>query len=84
MLVQRNKDFLKRLWALENDNRPGFMIGYVGPRVKNGKPVPSALFSTEGPDTVRDRLLDPQKYLRAQLDEIDAQLAQQGDFVPTL
>lgn len=84
MLVQRNKDFLKRLWALENDNRPGFMIGYVGPRVKNGKPVPSALFSTEGPDTVRDRLLDPQKYLRAQLDEIDAQFTQQGDFVATL
>lgn len=84
MLVQRNKDFLKRLWALENDERPGFMIGYVGPRVKNGKPVPSALVSTNGPDTVRDRLLDPAKYLRAQLDEIDAQLAQQGDFVPTL
>ncbi len=82
--IKHNQEFLQRLWALENDERPGFMIGYVGPRVRNGKPIPSALFSTEGPDTVRDRLLDPAKYLRAQLEEIDAQLALQGDFVPSL
>jgi hypothetical protein len=82
--IERNKTFLRRLWALENGERPGFMIGYVGPRVKNGRPIPSALFSTEGPDSVRDRLLDPAKLLRAQLDEIDAQCALQGDFVPSL
>jgi uroporphyrinogen decarboxylase-like protein len=82
--IARSKAFLKRLWALENDERPGFMIGYVGPRVKNGKPIPSALFSSEGPDTVRDRILDPAKFLRAQLNEIEAQLALKGDFVPSL
>ncbi len=82
--IQHNQEFLQRLWALENNERPGFMIGYVGPRVKNGQPIPSALFSTEGPDTVRDRLLDPAKYLRAQVAEIDAQRALEGDFVPSL
>ncbi|MCA9903432.1 MAG: hypothetical protein KC547_06220 [Anaerolineae bacterium] len=82
--MPRSKSFLERLWALENDERPGFMIGYVGPKVKNGKPIPSALFSTEGPDTVRDRLQDPAKFLQAQLDEIEAHQALQGDFVPSL
>lgn len=82
--ISRSRAFLQQLWALENDQRPGFMIGYVGPKVKNGKPIPSALFSTEGPDTVRDRLQDPAKYLAAQIAEIDAQLEQEGDFVPTL
>jgi Uroporphyrinogen decarboxylase (URO-D) len=82
--IAQNKAFLKRLWSLENEERPGFMVGYVGPRVKNGKPIPSALFSTEGPDTVRDRILDPAKFLRAQLNEIEAQLAMKGDFVPSL
>lgn len=82
--IEQSKTFLRRLWALENGERPGFMIGYVGPRVRNGRPIPSALFSTEGPDSVRDRLLDPAKLLRAQLDEIDAQRTLQGDFVPSL
>lgn len=82
--IERNKAFLRRLWALDNDERPAYQFGYVGPRVKNGKPVPSALFSTDGPDTVRDRLLDPAKFLRAQLEEIGAQLEQPGDFVPSL
>ncbi len=82
--IEAAQTFLRRLWALENDERPGFMIGYVGPRVKNGKPIPSALFSTDGPDSVRDRLLDPAKFLRAQLDEIEAQMALHGDFVPSL
>lgn len=82
--ISQSKAFLNRLWALENDERPGFMIGYVGPRVKNGKPIPSALFSTDGPDTVRDRILDPAKFLRAQVEEIEAQLALKGDFVPSL
>ncbi len=82
--VEQSKAFLRQVWALENAQRPGFMIGYVGPRVKNGRPIPSALFSTEGPDTVRDRILDPAKFLRAQLDEIDAQMSLQGDFVPSL
>ncbi|MBL8133442.1 MAG: hypothetical protein JNL42_16395 [Anaerolineae bacterium] len=82
--IEQSKAFLQRLWALDNDERPGFMIGYVGPKVKNGKPVPSALFSTEGPDTVRDRLQDPAKFLKAQIVEIDAQMEQEGDFVPSL
>lgn len=82
--IEDNKAFLRRLWNLENDERPGFMIGYVGPRLKGGKPVPSALFSTDGPDTVRDRLLDPEKFLQAQLTEIEGQLAYTGDYVPSL
>ena len=64
------KRFLTRLWNLENDERPGFLIGYAGPKVKGGRPVRSALFSTEGKDTVRERLLDPARYLAAQLEEI--------------
>lgn len=78
------RNFLKRLWHLENDDRPGFMIGYVGPKVKGGEPVRSALFSTDGPETVRDRLLNPENFLRAQLIEIESQLRLRGDFVPSL
>jgi hypothetical protein len=78
------RDFLGRLWALENDDRPGYLIGYVGPRVKGGAPVRSALFSTEGKDTVKARLLDPKKFLEAQLEEIDGQSKLRGDLVPAL
>jgi uroporphyrinogen-III decarboxylase len=78
------REFLTKLWRLENDDRPGFLIGYAGPRVKGGAPVRSALFSTEGRDTVRDRLLDPDKFLRAQLEEIEGQRALRGDLVPAL
>lgn len=81
---QENKAFLTRLWHLENEERPGFLIGYVGPEVIGGQPVASALFSTEGTDTVKDRLLDPEKYLQAQLQEIEGQLKLAGDFVPAL
>jgi hypothetical protein len=45
-----------------------------GPRVKAGKPILSALFSTR-PRHCSDRPLDPEKFLRAQLEEIEAQLA---------
>jgi hypothetical protein len=78
------KRFLTRLWKLENEERPGFLIGYVGPRVKGGEPVRSALFSTEGRDSVRARLLDPGKFLAAQLEEIEAQSRLRGDLVPAL
>jgi hypothetical protein len=78
------RDFLTRLWALENDDRPGFLIGYVGPRVKGGAPIRSALFSTEGKDTVKARLLDPVKFLEAQLEEIEGQSKLRGDLVPAL
>ena len=78
------RDFLTRLWALENDDRPGFLIGYVGPRVRGGAPVRSALFSTEGKDTVKARLLDPVKFLEAQTDEIEGQSKLRGDLVPAL
>ena len=82
--IEKSKAFLRRLWCLENDERPAYIIGYVGPRVRGGRPVRSALFSTEGEDSVRDRLLDPAKFLKAQLAEIDDQMSLQGDFVPCL
>ena len=82
--IDKNREFLTRLWCLENDDRPAFLIGFLGPRVRGGRPVRSALFSTEGEGTVRDRLLDPAKFLEAQLVEINDQMAYQGDFVPCL
>jgi hypothetical protein len=82
--INKNKAFLRRLWCLENDDRPAFLISYVGPKVRGGRPVRSALFSTEGEGKVRDRLLDPAKFLKAQLAEIDDQMSFQGDFVPCL
>jgi hypothetical protein len=78
------REFLRRLWALENDDRPGALIGYVGPRVRGGAPVRSALFSTEGRDTVKARLLDPLKFLAAQIEEIAGQARLRGDLVPAL
>ena len=78
------KEFLGRLWRLENAERPGFLIGYTGPQLKGGRPVRSALFSTEGTETVRERLLDPAKFLSAQLQEIEGQALFRGDFVPAL
>jgi len=78
------REFLARLWALENTDRPGALIGYVGPRVKGGAPVRSALFSTEGRDTVKARLLDPGKFLAAQIEEIEGQSRLPGDLVPAL
>jgi hypothetical protein len=82
--IGNNKAFLRRLWCLENDERPAFLVGYVGPRVRGGRPIRSALFSTEGEETVRERLLDPAKFLKAQLAEIGDQIRLQGDFVPCL
>ncbi len=82
--IAANRTFLESLWRCENEDRPGFLIGYTGPRLRGGKPVTSALFSVEGADTVRTRLQDPDKFLRAQLEEIEGQLAFRGDFVPTL
>lgn len=82
--IAASRDFLTRLWNLDNDERPGFMIGYTGPRVKHGRPVENALFAREGPDTVRERLLDPARYLSAQLAEIEALLERRGDYVPGL
>ncbi len=82
--TDKTREFLTRLWSLENDERPGFLIGDLGPRVRGGRPVRSALFSTEGEGTVRDRLVDPAKFLEAQLVEINDQMAHQGDFIPCL
>jgi len=78
------RDFLTRLWNLENDDRPGFLIGYAGPRIKGGEPIRSALFSTEGKDSVRVRLRDPAKFMDAQLAEIEGQKKLRGDLVPAL
>lgn len=80
----RAREFLTRLWDLGNDDRPGFLVGYVGPRVRGGEPVRSALFSTEGEGTVRDRLRDPAKFLAAQTAEIEGQSRLRGDLVPAL
>jgi hypothetical protein len=82
--VEASRAFLRRLWQLANNERPGFLIGFTGPRLRGGEPVRSALFSTEGADTVRDRLTDPAKFLAAQLAEIQGQLALRGDFAPAL
>ena len=82
--VDESRTFLERLWHLENDERPGFLIGYTGPRMKGGTPVKSALFSTEGSETVRDRLQDRERFLRAQMNEIEGQIAFRGDYVPAL
>ena len=82
--VSGPRDFLTRLWDLENEDRPGSLTGYVGPRVRGGAPVRSALFSAEGKDTVKARLLDPLKFLGAQLEEIDGQSKLRGDLVPAL
>jgi uroporphyrinogen-III decarboxylase len=82
--ISRNREFLTRMWKCENDERPGFLIGYTGPRLRGGTPVVSALFSTEGQDTVRNRLQDPAKFLQAQLAEINGQMQFEGDFVPAL
>jgi hypothetical protein len=37
--IATSRAFLTRMWNQENDERPGFMIGYVGPNVKNGQPI---------------------------------------------
>jgi hypothetical protein len=78
------REFLRRMWRLDNPERPGFMFGFVGPRVKGGEPVRSALFSPEGAGSVRDRLRDPAAFLQAQLDEVKGQLALPGDVVPSV
>jgi hypothetical protein len=78
------REFLSRMWHLDNDERPAYGFGYVGPRVKGGAPVRSALFSAEGPGTVRDRLLDPATFLATQIDELRGQLALPGDLVPSV
>ncbi len=82
--IEQGREFLNRLWQCENEERPGFLIGYTGPKMRGGTPVISALFSTEGTDTVRTRLQDPEKFLQAQLAEIDGQMKFEGDFVPAL
>jgi hypothetical protein len=78
------RTFLTRLWRLENEERPAYLIGYTGPKLRGGTPVRSALFSTEGKDAVRERLLNPDKFLAAQLEEIEGQIRFKGDFVPAL
>ena len=79
-----SREFLRKMWQLENDERPGYMFGYMGPKVRGGKSVTSALFSVEGPGTVRERLQDPEQFLHAQLGELQAQMALPGDVVPSL
>lgn len=82
--VSGSRAFLGRMWRLENAERPGFMFGYAGPRVRGGAPVRSALFSVEGKGTVRERLQDPESFLDAQLDELNGLMALPGDVVPSL
>lgn len=81
---RETREFLTTLWSLKNDERPGYLIGFTGPKIKGGAPIRSALFSTEGKDTVRDRLLDPAKFLEAQVEEMKGQSRFRGDLVPAL
>lgn len=60
------------------------MIGDLGGTVIGGSTVKSALFCRDGLDTVKARLQDPEKFLHAQLEEIDSQSRLKGDYVPTL
>ncbi len=83
-MSDNSREFLQRLWNLENDERPGFIIGDLGPKVKGGKAVKSALFSTDGDVTVNERLQNPEEYLKAQLQEIESQKKLRGDYVPAL
>jgi hypothetical protein len=78
------REFLARMWSLENRERPGYMFGFVGPAVKGGTPVRSALFTPDGTGTVRDRLQDPQTFLQAQLEEVEGLMALPGDVVPSV
>ena len=78
------REFLTQMWHLENRLRPGFMFGFVGPKVKGGSPLRSALFTPEGEGTVRDRLRDPARFLQAQLDEVRGQLSLPGDVVASV
>ncbi|MEW5900726.1 MAG: uroporphyrinogen decarboxylase family protein [Acidobacteriota bacterium] len=82
--IEKSREFVRRLWRLENEERPAFIISYVGPRVRGGRPVRSAIYSTAGKDTVRDRLQSAERFLSAQLEEIESQLVYRGDFVPAL
>ena len=78
---REGREFLERLWRLENEERPGFVIGDMGP---GGEGIESSLFSRGAGESLRDRLLDPDRYLRAQMEEIEQQAAVVGDYVPTL
>lgn len=82
--IAASRQFLTRLWHLDNDERPGFMVGYPGPRVKGGVVVEHAMFRREGSETFRDRLLDQEKYLQSQLFVNEQMMQNKGDFVPFL
>ena len=82
--ISNSKKFLTRLWHLDNDERPGFMIGYVGPRVKGGTTSENVLFVRNGEGTFKDRLLDPVKYLKTQHKVNENMLQNLGDFVPVV
>lgn len=82
--ISASKNFLKRLWNLENEERPGFMIGYVGPRVKGGSSSENILFVRSGEGTFKDRLLDPEKYLQTQIQTNMKMMENRGDFIPVL
>jgi hypothetical protein len=82
--IAASKAFLTRLWYLDNDERPGFMIGYVGPKVKGGTSSENVLFVRQGTGTFRERLLDPERYLQTQTEVCLKMLANRGDFVPVI
>jgi uroporphyrinogen-III decarboxylase len=82
--IQKNRRFLTRMWNLDNDERPGFMVVNPGPKVKGGVTVEHVMFRREGSETVRDRLLDPDKYLESQLYVNGQMMLNRGDVVPFL
>jgi hypothetical protein len=82
--AEESRKFLTRMWRLENDERPGFMFGFVGPKVRGGAPVRSALFTPEGIGTVRERLQNSGRFLDAQLEEAEGLIRLPGDVIPSV
>jgi hypothetical protein len=82
--IAENRTFLTRVWNLDNEERPGFMIGYVGPNVVGGKSSENVLFVREAEGTYKERLFDPEKYLQTQVKVCLDMLANKGDFVPVI
>ena len=63
--------FLERMWRLENAERPGFMFGYVGPKVKRWNPDQERTVLGRGHRDRAERLQDPEMFLQAQLEELE-------------
>ncbi len=81
--LKKNREFITRVWNLDNDERPGFVIT-PDLRIK-GEPSgrPNNLYH-KYTGTLRDRLLDSEKYLESQIYSNQAMMGNRGDFIPFL